>query len=156
MFKRHHYLSGQLSRSARCYLAHWNGTPVAFVAVLSLIGQLNHWRITRLVTLPDFQGIGIGMRVAEAIAQLYHEQGIRMNITGSHPAIIRHCQRSAHWRTVRINKTGSRPATDYKNNYRGSLGRAVVSFEYVESRDESRETGDEVKSEGKREEERGG
>ena len=46
-------------------MALWRGEPVAFCATLTLIGQKNRWRISRIVTLPDYQGIGIGMTVAE-------------------------------------------------------------------------------------------
>ncbi len=91
MFAPHHYLSGSLSVGARCYAARWRGQPVSFCATLPLIGQRGHWRITRMVTLPDYQGIGIGMRVAEAVAGLYRAEGLRMNITASHPAVIAHC-----------------------------------------------------------------
>ena len=89
MFARHHYLSGSLSPAARCYLAMWNQTPVAFCAVLPLIGRRNHRRISRLVTLPDFQGIGIGMRLAEAVAEIHREQGHCFHVTASHPALDR-------------------------------------------------------------------
>jgi GNAT superfamily N-acetyltransferase len=131
LFARHHYLTGSLSKSARCYLAVWNGEPVALCAVIPLIGRRQHWRITRLVTLPDYQGVGIGMRVAEAVAAEYTDQGLRMNITSSHPALRAHCTRSQKWRTVRVLKTGSASAKTFIHNYRSSLGRAVVSFEYV-------------------------
>ena len=30
MFARHHYLSGSLSTAARCFVAFWDGAPVAF------------------------------------------------------------------------------------------------------------------------------
>ena len=42
---------------------------------MSLIGQKNRWRISRIVTLPDYQGIGIGMAVAEAVAELHVRRG---------------------------------------------------------------------------------
>ena len=32
LFARHHYLSGALSTAARCFLALWEGSPVAFCA----------------------------------------------------------------------------------------------------------------------------
>ncbi len=163
MFKRHHYLSGGLSRAARCFVAVWNqqcsvdsgqwsesgsgssrsdghllttehrslttAVPVAFCATLPVIGRKNHWRISRIVTVPDFQGIGIGMRVVEAIADLHRGEGHRLNVTASHPSLIAHCRRSAKWRAVNILKTGSRPQRRLR--YAGSAGRAVVSFEYV-------------------------
>ena len=127
MFARHHYLSGSLSTAAQCFLAMWEGNPVAFCAVLSLYGFKNRRRISRIVTLPDYQGIGVGMKFTETVSDLYLEQGMRMNVTASHPAVIAHCRRSPRWRAVGVRKTGSKP----QGNYRGSAGRAVVSFEYL-------------------------
>ena len=131
MFKRHHYLSGSLSTAARCFLAVWHETPVAFCATVSLIGRKNRWRISRIVTLPDYQGIGIGMAVLEAVAGLHRREGHRVNVTASHPALIGHCRRSPSWRAVGVKKSGSQSVKRFIKNYRGSAGRAVVSFEYL-------------------------
>jgi GNAT superfamily N-acetyltransferase len=131
LFARHHYLNGQLSPTARCFLATWRGAAVAFCATLPLIGRRGHWRITRVVTLPDFQGVGIGLRVAESVADLHRADGLRINITASHPSVLGHCQRSPRWRMVRVMKQGSRSARGLIPNYKGSGGRAVVSFEYL-------------------------
>jgi len=131
MFKRHHYLSGSLSTAARCFLALWEETPVAFCATVSLIGRKGRWRISRIVTLPDYQGIGIGMAVAEAVAELHRREGHRLNVTASHPALIAHCRRSPRWRAVGVKKSGGGKADRFFHNYRGSKGRAVVSFEYL-------------------------
>ncbi len=131
LFARHHYLSGSLSRAANCYVAMWNDVPVAFCAVLPLVGWKARRRISRIVTLPDYQGIGIGMHLAEAVAGLLRGEGLRVNVTASHPALIAHCRRSPHWRLVQVLKTGSRQIHRFIQGYRGSLGRAVVSFEYV-------------------------
>ncbi len=131
LFARHHYLSGALSCFARCYMALWEGVPTAFCATLGLIGCKNRRRVSRIVTLPDYQGIGIGMALAEAVAELNRQQGFRLNITASHPAVIAHCRNSHRWRAVGVKKTGSRNAERFVKNYRGSAGRAVVSFEYI-------------------------
>ncbi len=131
LFARHHYLSGQLAQYVRCFLALWEGEPVAFCATLSLIGRKNRWRISRIVTLPDYQGVGIGMAVAEAVAELHVQEGHRVNVTASHPSLLAHCRRSPRWRLVGVRKTGSRNTRKFIHNYRGSTGRAVVSFEFV-------------------------
>ncbi len=131
LFARHHYLSGALPRYARCFMALWQGEPAAFCASVSLIGRKNRWRISRIVTLPDFQGMGIGTAVAEAVAELHLAEGHRMNITTSHPAMIAHCRRSPAWKCVGVKKTGSHDSKRFITNYRSSLGRAVVSFEYA-------------------------
>lgn len=130
LFARHHYLSGSLNPSAHCYLALWSGVPVAFCATLPLIGHKQHRRISRIVTLPDYQGIGIGMRVAEAVAEIHRHNGCRLNVTASHPSLIAHCRRSPLWRTARVMKTGSGHVERFIKGYHGSRGRAVVSFEY--------------------------
>jgi GNAT superfamily N-acetyltransferase len=97
-----------------------------------VITKKNHRRFTRIVTLPDYQGMGIGMRVVAAVASLHRAEGLRINVTSSHPALIRHCRRSSDWRTVNVRKTGSnRRGTARFPTYRSSAGRAVVSFEYI-------------------------
>jgi len=132
LFARHHYLTGSIAPQARCYLATWHGEPVTFCATLPIITRKNHRRFTRIVTLPDFQGMGIGMRVVAAVASLHREEGHRINITSSHPALIRHCRHSKDWKTVNVKKTGASPrASSRFRQYRSSAGRAVVSFEYI-------------------------
>jgi len=131
MFARHHYLSGSLSKVARCFLALWEGVPVAFCATVSLIGRKNRWRVSRIVTLPDYQGVGIGMAVLEAVAELHRAEGHRVNCTASHPAVIAHWRKSPRWRAISVNKTGSASAKGFIRGYRGSCGRAVVSAEYI-------------------------
>jgi len=132
LFARHHYLSGSLAVGARCYLATWNGVPVTFCATLPVITKKNHRRFTRIVTLPDYQGMGIGMRVVAAVASLHRAEGLRINVTSSHPALIRHCNRSSDWKTVNVRKAGSSPRHSAGFvGYRSSAGRSVVSFEYI-------------------------
>ena len=138
MFARHHYLSGSLSQGCRCFVALWKGIPVAFCATISLIGAKNRWRISRIVTLPDYQGVGIGTAVTEAVADVHRAEGHRVNITAAHPAMIAHCRRSARWRAISVRKTGSPSARRFIGNYRTSSGRAVVSFEYLGKREPRR------------------
>jgi GNAT superfamily N-acetyltransferase len=131
LFKRHHYLSGALPVAARCYLTTWEGIPVNFCATVPVITKKNHRRFTRIVTLPDYQGIGIGMRAIAAVAELHRAEGLRINVTSGHPALIRHCRRSPLWRAVNVKKSGGGRANPRFPTYRSAAGRAVVSFEYV-------------------------
>ena len=131
MFAEHHYLSGSLAPAARCFIALWEGVPVAFCATLPVIGRRRHRRFTRIVTLPDYQGIGIGMQMVEAVASLHREEGHRLNVTSSHPALINHARRSELWRAVNVKKTGAQGADKFIKGYRSSAGRSVVSLEYI-------------------------
>jgi GNAT superfamily N-acetyltransferase len=131
MFARHHYLNGRLSWGARCYVALWNGIPAAFCAVLPMFATRDRWRITRLVTLPDYQGLGIGTKLAEAVGDLYLAAGKRFGITAAHPALLNHCRRSPRWKLTRVVRCGTRRHDRKKSNYHGAAGRAVASFELV-------------------------
>jgi len=130
-YRRHHYLSGSLPAAAQCYLAVWDGEAVAFCAVASQVGHRNYRRISRLVVLPEYQGMGIGSAFLGAVARYYRGQKQRVGITTSHPAMIAHLCRATQWRLRSIRKYGSRGGGRNLPQYRGSFGRAVMSFEFV-------------------------
>ncbi|MGL6225510.1 MAG: GNAT family N-acetyltransferase [Thermoguttaceae bacterium] len=131
LFAKHHYLMCEMNRGAKCYLALWNGEPVAFCAVLGLLGFKNRFRIHRIVTLPDYQGIGIGTSFLESVCSMYTQNKKRINIVSGHPALISHCRHSPKWKTVHLNKTGGSQQTFLGNKCKSSAGRCVVSFEYI-------------------------
>ncbi len=129
-FRPHHYLTGQLARGATCYVARWDDRPAAFCAVLGQIGHPGRKRITRLVTLPQFQGLGIGMRLAEHVCRLEQERGFRVSIATSHPAVIDVCRRSPRWRYLGIKRCGGTPQCIRGRRLAGSTGRIVAAFEF--------------------------
>lgn len=131
LFAKHHYLSGSLSPMAVSYMAVLDDKPVGFAAVLPLIGMRGRRRFTRLVVLPDYQGLGIGMKMTEAVADVYKQQGIRINLTASHPCVVGHCKRSPQWKAINVREAGSRQSDKFIKGYKGSTGRAVVSFEFM-------------------------
>jgi GNAT superfamily N-acetyltransferase len=132
-FATQHYLTGGLAASATCYVAKWNREPVAFCAVAPALGWRGVKRIQRLVTLPEFQGMGIGGQLLDCVAALEAARGFRVTITASHPAIIAHCSRSPRWEYFGLKKTGSTPQQFAGRNIRSSIGRAVAAFEFVSS-----------------------
>jgi GNAT superfamily N-acetyltransferase len=90
MFRQYHYLSGSLPISARCYTAIYQDRPVAFIAVVQTRMKARYYRVTRLVVLPDYQGIGVGKRLLNFVAELYSSQTkIPFYILTSNPQIIR-------------------------------------------------------------------
>lgn len=106
LFRDHHYLSGTLHRSAKCFLAEVDGRPAAFAAVLwyphHCSASGGWWRASRTVCLPDFQGVGIGNALSEFVASLYVATGKEFRSTTSHPSMIRHRMRSRLWETIRL------------------------------------------------------
>jgi GNAT superfamily N-acetyltransferase len=134
LFAPHHYLSGSLPPGAVCYLASWNDAPAAFCAVLAVPGRAGERRVSRIVVLPDYQGVGVGRAFLNAVAELHAAQGQLLRITTSHPAMIAALARSPDWRLTAVKKSGygvqSGARRGRLNNYvQGvSLGRGVVSF----------------------------
>ena len=131
VFKRHHYLSGELHPSATCYVGFVDGSPATFTAVLYFPHPTRPgWREHRMVCLPDFQGVGLGAAMSEYVASLYRATGKPYFSTTSHPALIRHRCRSPLWRVTRKPAMSISP---HKNNLAktGSIGRMTAGFEYV-------------------------
>jgi GNAT superfamily N-acetyltransferase len=90
MFRQYHYLNGSLGAGVRCYTAIYNEKPVAFVAVACVRMKAKYYRVSRLVVLPDFQGIGVGKRLLNFIAELYSAQTrVPFCILTSNPQIVR-------------------------------------------------------------------
>jgi GNAT superfamily N-acetyltransferase len=119
-------------------MALWNGEPVAFCAMLYVMGYAGYWRVSRIVTLPDYQGVGIGTRLMEWCCQKYLDEGAkRISLTASHPAIIRHCEKNPLWgapaggvlKLSGNKKHGKTP--DHKRAAVVSAGRAVATFVFV-------------------------
>lgn len=105
IFRQHHYLTGDINRSARVFLTYVRlGDDelrlAGFFALLPVAGHKGWWRGHRTVVLPDFQGIGIGNRMVEVIAeQLWQGERKRFRSTTSAPGLVAHRRRhSKLWR----------------------------------------------------------
>jgi energy-coupling factor transporter ATP-binding protein EcfA2 len=128
LFRRHHYLNHKLAPSAVCFLATWSGRPVAFSAWLPFFsGGPPARREHRTVTLPDYQGVGIGFALSNFCASLWKALGYRARSTTTHPAFIASRCRSVEWRQTR------RPAFAHPGVQRlkHATTRLTASFEYV-------------------------
>lgn len=99
MFAPHHYLSGELASGASCHVALHDGEPIGFVAYMHFphAQVKNMKKGHRLVVLPDWQGLGIGIALATEAADIYHEQGFRVTATMVHPAMVYSMAQSPRW-----------------------------------------------------------
>lgn len=106
MFRHHHYLSGDINKSSRCYLAIWNDVPVGFNAVIAFpTGSIKGscYRGHRTVILPDFQGMGIGVRFSDAIGEIMLAEGHRYFSKTAHPRLGEYRNASPKWRPTAHN-----------------------------------------------------
>lgn len=135
LFAPHHYLTGALNPSAVCFLAAWDERPVAFSAWLPFVGKspagvAGTRREHRTVTLPDFQGVGIGNAVSATVASMWKGLGYRAVSTTTHPAMMRARCRSPLWRLRR----GPGLASGHEKRLRPlkhATMRLTAGFEYV-------------------------
>ena len=111
LFKVHHYLSADMPvRSARCFVAiHSSAGAIAFACIIPCIGLKGASRISRVVVLPDWQGVGVGRAFCRALGELYAEQGRTLYLRTSHAMMIRSLDRDPAWEVARVYRYGSEP-----------------------------------------------
>jgi GNAT superfamily N-acetyltransferase len=108
LFRPHHYLSADLSHTAQAFIALWRGQPVAFSAWVNALVKGGGKREHRTVTLPDYQGLGIGHALSDFCASLWAGLGYRVWSRTSHPAFVAARSRSPNWRLIRPPSLGNR------------------------------------------------
>lgn len=135
MFKDHHYLNTEISKASRCWVGVWNNKIVAFSASMTMpSGTLkNAWREHRIVVLPDYQGMGIGVRFSDAIGQLHLDDGLRYYSRTAHPRMIWYREHSILWKPTSKHKKLRSDITHNNifNKYYGDNKRICGSFEYI-------------------------
>jgi GNAT superfamily N-acetyltransferase len=127
LFAPHHYLSHAHAKSAVCFLATWRERPVAFSSWLPFVGSGKPARREhRTVTLPDYQGAGIGNALSAFIASLWKSLGYRALSTTTHPAMIASRRRGPLWRMTR------RPSFAHaRTKFAHATTRLTAGFEYI-------------------------
>jgi ABC-type lipoprotein export system ATPase subunit/GNAT superfamily N-acetyltransferase len=110
LFKEHHYLTHKANKSCKFLLFTWNNKPVAIMAVINQPrkGCPNGFSLSRLVVLPDYQGLGIGVKLCEFSSAIFKDIGGKIFTKTIHPAVGEHFNRSDNWRgTLKNGKIGN-------------------------------------------------
>lgn len=124
---RYHYLDHNHHNGARVYIAEINGEPCGFISILHFPHPKlkNHKRVHRLVVLPEYQGIGIGIRLLNWAGEFTKAKGGTLNIVTSNPALYKTMSKSSKWSLTHKGRKG-------KNNIQ-SMGKAASSHRYTVS-----------------------
>lgn len=123
-----------LNEAAEQFVVFIGGRPIAICAVLPqphpTARRLK--RVSRLVVIPDYQGIGVGSRLLGWVARYYYEQKYRFTIVTTTPALIHHFNKSPEWalyRQNRMNPTHTKSSkVDIKRKV--SSNRHTTAWEY--------------------------
>ena len=141
IFAPFHYLTAELNRAAKCYVLSIDGKPAAFGGVLfrplKVKTVSNIYELSRLVTLPDYQGLGLAFVLTDALASAYRSLGQRFHTYPAHPPLIRSFARSDQW--VCTKKPGYSASMNTKTTLGTAAGkntwkqgaRQCAVFEYV-------------------------
>lgn len=139
LFRKHHYLDSNLHTGAKCFVAFYNDIPVAFASVLHFPHPKspNMKREHRTVTLPDYQGVGIGNQLSAYVGSMVRGLDCRYLSITSHPAMMRSRANSKDWKMIAkpnaTTKTLSGKSLDKEGSGKsgGFSGRLRATFEYA-------------------------
>lgn len=106
IFSKHHYLDSELNKACHFYTAYWDEVLIGCVAVLSLPSGYfkNAFREHRIVILPEYQGLGIGSNISNAVAQLYKDKQCLYYSKTAHPKLGEYREKSKVWEPSAKNK----------------------------------------------------
>ena len=133
-FKKHHYLTEDLNKSAQCLLFEWNNKPIGICCVLNTPrkGMSEAMAISRIVILPDYQGLGLGSKLSSFIGGIYKQKGNRIFIKTANPALGEYFNKNIkEWRGTSNNGKGKPESSFDTLKYKNRLTRVSYSHEYI-------------------------
>ncbi len=145
LFAPFHYLTADLHKAAACYGLWCNGTLANFAGVLhrpiSRNKSASHiWGVSRSVTLPDFQGVGLNSVMNERLGAAYAGIGERLHLYPAAPALVKQYDNSPLWRLVKKQSYSSTTKRNPTSTTGAMGGRPCAVFEYAGPAMNRRET----------------
>jgi ABC-type lipoprotein export system ATPase subunit/GNAT superfamily N-acetyltransferase len=136
LFAPFHYLTANLHKAARCFGLYVRDRIASFAGCLHRphATATNITGLSRLVTLPDWQGLGLAMILAEKLGAANKAIGKRFHTYPAHPSLVRSFVRdTVNWRLDKKAGTYSPRAgkSSTISSHAGVGGRPCAVFEYV-------------------------
>jgi len=138
IFSSHHYLSTKINKSCKCLLFEWEGVPVAFAAILNTPrkGVPYGCSLSRLVVLPDFQGLGLSTRIFNFCGGIVkslsdEERDYRMYIKVGYKKFGEALDRNPNVRSTQFDGKGRRRQDFDTNKYANRMERVSYCKEYI-------------------------
>jgi ABC-type lipoprotein export system ATPase subunit len=133
MFAKHHYLSHTHNNAANVFIATVNNEIAGFISILHLPHPKvkNIKKVHRLVILPDYQGIGIGLKLLNEIGNIYKKDKWRFTIVTSAPSLIYSLKYYNKWICKHLGRLNAKTGILHGNNdaNNNSKQRITASFE---------------------------
>lgn len=132
LFAPFHYLTANLHKAARCFALYIDKQIAAFTSAMHRPHPIAQdiMGLTRTVTLPDFQGLGLAFVLKDQVGAAYRAVGKRLRSYPAHPAFIRAHDRSRNWKLV--TRMAAKPSVKRPQALDWTQGfRTNATFEYV-------------------------
>jgi ABC-type thiamine transport system ATPase subunit len=135
LFAPFHYLTKELHKAAQCFVLFVDDAPASFIGILHMPHAIrkNLKTISRAVTLPDYQGMGLVMALESKVCGAYRAFGFDVRGYPAHPSHIRSLDRSPEWKLIHApGQFGGSNKIRGKNTTTGKMGgRPCAVFEFV-------------------------
>ena len=135
-FSKCHYLTAELNKSCKCLLFEWDGVPVGFVGIINTprIRMRYAMAISRLVILPDYQGLGLSTLIFNFVGGIVkslsdEEHDYRLFIKTAHRKFGEALARNPKVRSTANHLKKPTKPTDAR--YRHRLSRRSYCYEYI-------------------------
>ncbi len=131
-FAPYHYLTANLSKSARIFVGTLAGRPVVLTGVIYFPHPKvrDIWRESRTVVMPDFQGLAIGLKFPTLIASIGRAMGYRMRASAAHPALLAPRAKSPDWKLVNPPRLQPKPGKNAVLAKSMATRRRIATFQY--------------------------
>lgn len=95
-----------MATACQCYGLYDNNNIIGFIGILHQPHPINSKlkRVSRLVILPDYQGIGLGTKFLNFMAEMYIKEGYDFSIITTAKNLISALRKSNNWCMFRYNK----------------------------------------------------
>ena len=134
MFGRYHYLNHSISKTATQYVGFYNDKPIFFTSLINFPGKgITNRKFHRTVCLPDYQGIGIGLRAKNLVCEHENKKNDYITTVTSHKAWAKSHMRNKNWSLVHCGHITSQGMATLKKTQ--SSSRNTYSFRYIGNKD---------------------
>lgn len=128
-------MNHDINKASRQFVAFIDDEPVAFDSCLHMPHPKakNIKRQHRLVVRPDFQGIGIGARLSDFVANKLKSEGFRVTSTTTAPALIFSRKKHPRWKLKSKGRAAKHNGDSMGKGSRevGSSNRITTNWEFI-------------------------
>lgn len=128
---KHHYMSQEMNKGAKCFLFQWDGVPVGFFSILNQTFKgcnKNDHRGSRTVIFPQFQGLGFSKVIVNFVASIVKSLGGTLYMKERHDKMAKWQSKSPDWQPTAYNGK-KHHAKDPKSKNR--FARVSYCYKYV-------------------------